>query len=183
DWIEAVIDEAIDMETQPGTSPDGSDEQRARLRAFFEAHPEYREASERQKLADLACAFGIEDAHAKLTSPEPRTPLTVTVTADGWKLVVAHASDWCTSDDWAWFTNDVQTAVTAKGVLWDYAGARNDAVVVMRDGAELVRVPLEGQGYLVLGDGVEKAEIGHDMADGVITSIGEHFGMELGATE
>ncbi len=178
-WIDAAIDRALEMETMPGTSGEASEERRDELRAFFQKHPEYEDEAELDKLADLACAFGIESAHERLHHPEPLTPYVVEVDKPGWKLVVAHASYHCTSDDWSWFTNDVQTAVTAKGILWDYANADHDVLVVKLGGEEVARVPLQEQGYLMLQEGQLPLDVGHDMPEGVIAEASKVFGVEL----
>ena len=171
------IDEAIEMETMPGTSGDESEERMKELRAFFLAHPEYEDPAELEKLADLACGYGLEEAHVKLHDPEPRTPRTVTVEKPGWKLMVAYSEYHCTSDDWSWFTNEVREAVSPKGVGWDYAGATHDVLVVKLGDEEVQRVPLEGQGYLMLHDGKDPQHAGHDMPEGVIEAAQDAFGL------
>lgn len=175
-WIDDAIADAVELETMPGTSGDPGEEHLEELRAFFVAHPEYEDPDERRKLADLACAFGFIDAHERFHDPKARSPYEVTVDGPGWKLMVAHASDHCTSDDWSWFTNEVQTAMTPLGVQWAYAGANHDVLVVKRGEDDVKRIPLENQGYLMLKDGGEPEDLGHDMPEGIIERAKEYFG-------
>lgn len=178
DWIDALIPKAIEWEIMPGTTADENPERPAQLRAFFEAHPEYRDDEALQaELADLACAFGVEDGHERRVNPPPATPLVVEVSTDDWRVMVAHAGGWCTSDDWSWFTNEVQEAVTAKGITWGYGDATNDVLIVKRGETELARQPLAGSGYTMLAAGKSAGETGHDMVDGVLGAAGGYFGV------
>lgn len=181
DWIEIAVEEALGWEEMPGTTMDEdyAEQRRGELRTFFEAHEVYADPQEREKLADLACAFQIEGAHERLRSPKPREAAEVEVDGDGWRLVVAHASGWCTSDDWSWFTAEVGEALEGTGIVYAYAGAENDVLVVRRGGAEVARHPLEGQGYLLLAEGRPPGEAPHDMVDGVLEAASGYFGIEL----
>lgn len=42
--------------------------------------------------------------------------------------------------------------------------------------AEVKRIPLENQGYLLLKDGGEPEDLGHDMPEGIIERAREYFG-------
>lgn len=181
DWIDAAVQEAIGWEEQPGTMLDEAYVQRRlpELRTFFQAHPEYEDPERRETLADLACAFQLEGAHERLANPEPTAPLEVEVTGEDWRVLVSHASGWCTSDDWAWFSNSVHEAAEAEGITTGSAGAQNPELVVVRDGTVLVRHPLEDQGYALLQAGKAPEEVEHDMVDGVLAAASAYFGVEL----
>lgn len=176
DWVDAVAEEAVAWEIMPGTTAPENPERPAQLRVFFAAHPEYADPARRALLADLACAFGVEQGHERLLHPAPREALVVDVEAADWRVVVAHADGWCTSDDWSWFTNSVDEAVRAEGVTTAYGGAIHDALVVRRGGVEVGRYPLTGQGYLMVAAGRSPGEAGHDQVDGVLREVSDYFG-------
>lgn len=178
-WVDQAVAEALEWEVMPGTTGDPDDGTRAAaLRTFFLAHPEYADAARRTPLADHACAIGTEASHERITKPPARVPLEVTVDKDSWQLVVAHSSVLCTSDDWSWYTHEVSEAMGAMGIQYGYAPAGNDVVIVRRGGAEVARLPLEGQGYVVAGAGRSPLELGHDVSAGVIEAVSKYFGTE-----
>lgn len=171
DWIEAAVQDALAAEQMPGTTGEEDPARPGQLRSFFAAHPEYADQTRLDALLADACADGIEGTHARLLDPPPRAPLVVEVGADPWRLVVIHAASRCTSDDWSWFTHEVEEAMGARGVPTAYADADHDAVVVQRAGQELGRYPLSGQGYLALEAGRAPVEAAHAPPEEVITAL------------
>jgi hypothetical protein len=165
-WVDGAVAEALYWEVMPGTSGDEDDGTRAaELRTFFLAHPEYADAARRELLAREACGLdGTEAAHAWVSSPPARTPLVVDVQSEAWELFVAYADQNCTSDDWSWFTNEANLAAAARGATTAYADPRHDAVIVNLNGREVVRIPLEGTGYLGARAGVDPQELGYTPA-------------------
>lgn len=181
-WVDQAVGEALAWEVMPGTTDDPDDGTRAAaLRTFFLAHPEYADAARRAPLADHACAIGTEASHERITKPPARVPLEVAVDKESWRLVVAHSAVLCTSDDWSWYTHEVGEAVGAMGIQYEHAEAENDVVIVRRGGAEVARLPLEGQGYVVAGAGRSPLALGHDMSAGVIEAVSTYFGTEAPA--
>jgi len=180
-WVDQAIGDALEWEEMPGTTmPEGWAEERSpQLRAFFEAHPEYEDPRTREQLADLSCAMGIEDAHDRLTNPEPLATLEIAAAAEDWKVIVAYSRDWCTSDDWAWFTNDVSTAAEAVGVQFEYAGARYSHIQLKRGETEVATHALEGQGYLMLRAGKEPGVAGHGLVSDVLTDASDFFDLPM----
>ena len=176
-WVAAAVEEALDWEVMPGTTGDPEPGRAEALRAFFLAHPEYQDPERRAGLADLACAFGTEEAHTRLTQPTPAVPFVVEVTEPSWRLVVIHAGDWCTSDDWAWFTNEIGEALQTHGIQSVYADASHNAVVVQRGGQEAGRYPLEGTGYLALQAGRAPEDTAHDLPESVMSQLNTYFGL------
>lgn len=177
EWIDEAVALALEWEVQPGTSPEEDPERPGQLRTFFEAHPEYSDSEKLYQLQDPACAFGIEGAHERLGAK--KEPLVVEVSSDDWRVMVAVAGGFCTSDDWAWFTNEVQETVKQKKITYEYATADNDVLVIRRAGKELLRRPLDGQGYVMLAAGKEPGETGHDMVPGVLAAASDYFGVAL----
>jgi len=175
-WVDAAVQEAVDWEEMPGTTSEDDPARRDALRAFFLAHPVYEDPARRQALADMACAMGTEAAHERLAKQPPAKPMVVEVKGPAWRLVVAHASDWCTSDDWAYFTHTVDEGVTARGIDYAYAGAEVSEVVVTSGGAEQARLTLDGQGYLLAKANARSQDAAHDMPDGVLEQAWDYFG-------
>ncbi|MSQ04261.1 MAG: hypothetical protein EXR71_20640 [Myxococcales bacterium] len=134
--------EALSWEQMPGTSGGEEDPKRPpALHAFFLGHPEYADPAHREALAGEACGMdNTEAAHAWLKNPPPRTPLILEVTSESWKVFVAHSSHHCTSDDWAYYTSEANTAASQRGADVGYADPTNDAVVVRLHGQELARI-------------------------------------------
>lgn len=163
-WVDEAVAEALEWEVMPGTSGGEEDPARpAALRAFFLAHPEYRDPEQRARLAREACGLdGTEAAHAYLVNPPPKTPVIVEVSGADWKVMVSHADAHCTSDDWSWYTSEASQAAAARGAVTAYGGAENDVVVVVSAGTELARIPLSGQGWLMARAGREPAEAPYD---------------------
>ena len=176
-WIAEAIEEAVQWEVMPGTSGEEEPGRRDELRGFFEAHPEYEDPQKREGLADLACGMGTEGGHAWLMKPEPKTPAVVQVSSDEWRVVLAHASHWCTSDDWAWFTNEVAEEARKHGIQYAYAGATNDVMVVMHGEEQVARYPLSEEGYLFAAPGRESENTDHDLPEFVISAMDTYFGL------
>lgn len=176
EWIASAVDEALQWEVMPGTSDEPKPGRSEALRTFFLAHPEYADEGRRAKLAEHACGLGTEGAHDWVTKPRPETPLKVTVSAPDWKVVVAHSSNNCTSDDWSWFNDQVHTGTTERGVGWGYGAPENDVLVVQRDGKEVARHALRGQGYLLVKAGSPPQEVEHSPADSVLEEVDGYFG-------
>lgn len=177
DWVTEAVEQALAWEIMPGTSGGEVDPERAAtLRAFFLAHPEYRDPDKRALLARQACGLdGTEAAHAYLANPPPKTPVTVEVTGTDWKVMVAHADDHCTSDDWSWYTNEASQAASARGAVTAYGGPENDVVVVVSGGTEVARFPLSGQGWLMARAGQEPTEAAYDPSS-YVGSFDAYFG-------
>lgn len=175
-WIDEAVEQALDWEEMPGTTRDDDPVHTEALRSFFKTHPEYRDPARRQALADMACALGTEQAHERLMKPNKPAPMAVEVSGPQWQVVVAHASDWCTSDDWSVFTHTVGEAARARGIAYAYAGAEVSEVVVTAAGAEQARLTLSGQGYLMAKANAPSRGAGHDLPDGVISEMTKYFG-------
>jgi hypothetical protein len=176
EWVTEAVAQATDWEVMPGTTSEENPERTLELRAFFLAHPEYEDPDERQKLADMACSLGTEEAHKRLNNPKAAQPMVVHVDSASWSLVISHSSYWCTSDDWSYFTNEVDEAVAAKGIQTAYANAEVSQVVVKSGETELARIPMDGQGYVFARAGQPTSEMEHDMPEGVIQGAMEYFG-------
>lgn len=175
-WVDQAVDEAIAWEVMPGTTEEEDPARRPVLRAFFESHPEYADAEARGPLSAHACGLGgTEAAHEWLTHPPPRTPVTVEVSGDDWRVFVAHADAWCTSDDWSWYSSEANTGAGARGAVIAYGGPDNDAVVVMSEGREVARAALSGQGFLALRAGAPSAEIAYDPS-AIESALDAYFG-------
>lgn len=175
-WIDDAVAEALDAEVMPGTSGEADPAREPALRAFFAAHPEYRDPEKRQPLWDHACGLdGTEAAHAWLTQPPPKTPVVVKVESDDWRVFAAHADVHCTSDDWAWYSAEANQAATARGAAIGYGDANNDVLVVQRNGEEVARFRLTGQGYVALRSGRGPIELPYDPV-GVEEALDAYFG-------
>lgn len=175
DWIEGAIDLAVEWEAMPGMEGEEDPERRKQLRAFFEAHPEYEDRAKLDTLQADAC-MGIERAHEWVKAPVYK-PLVVEVSEENWRVMIAFARNQCTSEDWAWFTDDVRKGVEAQKITYAYGSNENNIVIVQRDGKEVARMPLEGQGYAMLAAGKEPGKTGHDMADSVLAAAWRYFGV------
>ena len=164
-WVSAAVEEALAWEVMPGTTeePDASGERAEALRHFFLAHPEYADPAAREPLAAHACGMdGTEAAHAWLTHPPPKTPVTIDDDRDDWRVLVVHADVHCTSDDWAWYSSEAVQGAQARGALTAWGGPDEDVVVVRSNGREVARVPLSGQGFLAARAGTEPADLPYD---------------------
>lgn len=179
-WVEAAVREALEWEVMPGTTAVEDPTRPPALRAFFLGHPEYEAADRRAALADLACAFGTEEAHKRLSAPAAPAPYVVELTDPSGRVVLAHASSWCTSDDWSWFTNEVGEALKGRGIPYAYAGAEYNELVLRRGEAEVARFPLSGQGYLATELGRAPTEIGHSMVEDVLPALWAYYGSGSG---
>jgi hypothetical protein len=164
DWIAAAVDEALSFEVMPGTTGEEDDGTRAAaLRTFFETHPEYSDPARREALAMHACGLdGTEAAHEFLVNPPPKEPVLVDVVAEDWKVFVTHADSYCTSDDWGWYSAEAGQFATARGAVTAGGSPTNDVVIVRREGTEVARAPLSGQGWLMLRSGKPAEELPYD---------------------
>jgi len=175
-WIEDAVNEALDNEMMPGTSGDPEPGREDALRAFFQAHPEYRTAESREPLWAHACGLdGTEAAHAFLANPPPRTPIEVEVEGHDWRVFVAHASVYCTSDDWSVYSYEASEAAKERGAITAYGNAQADAVIIRSGDRELTRIPLSGQGYIAVRAGVDPLPIAYHPF-GAREAIDEYFG-------
>ena len=77
-------------------------------------------------------------------------------------MVVAYADVMCTSDDWTAYSHAALEAGAQAGAVTGYADARRTVLLVRAGEEELARVPLEGQGFLVVRAGQEPVPIGYD---------------------
>ena len=150
-WLDQAVADALEFETMPGTEPEPTSAAREdELRAFFRAHPEYRDPEERAKLGLHACGLeGVEAAHRYLQDPPPKEPLVIVDDRAAWTVFVAHADNHCTSDDWGWYASEANQAATARGAVIGYAGPENDVVVVQSQGREVARIPVSGQAFVI----------------------------------
>lgn len=170
-WVDDAVRAALDWEVMPGTNEEPEPGREAELRVFFEGHPEYQDPASREVLADIACALGTEQGHARLAAGITYEPVVVDVAADDWKVLLVHQTPWCTSDDWSYYSAEVGDGTESRGLKLAQAGPQNDVVVVKRGEAELLRLPLSGQGYLLLRPDHEPVDIGHGMSDGVLAEL------------
>lgn len=176
-WIAEAVAAALEWEVMPGTTGEPDDGTRAAaLRTFFLAHPEYIDATLRERLASEACGLGTEGAHEWLTKPPPKTPAIVEVNTDAWEVFVAHSQYNCTSDDWSWYSSEASEAASARGAVTGYAGANNDVVVVQREGRELARIPVKEQGFLAARAGAEPKELGYSPTPELVPDLDAYFG-------
>jgi hypothetical protein len=178
DWVESAVSEALGWEVMPGTTGEDDDGTRAAaLRTFFQAHPEYRDPDRRALLAAEACGLGgTEQAHAWLANPPAPKALDVEVTSPDWAIFVAHADQNCTSDDWSYYSTEVGEAAAARGAGNHYAGAGTNAVVVRMAGSELIRIPLQGQGFLVARAGAEPQDLAYAPTPELLPALDLAFG-------
>lgn len=180
DPLEALVEQALEWEVMPGTTAEPSPGRADELRAFFRAHPEYlTDPAAREALADLACAFGVEEGHRRRLHPDPPAPLVVEVGDADWKVMVARSDRWCTSEDWSWFVHDVSAAVQPR-VVWGYADPGNPELIVVRGGEELGRTALDRGGYLTWAAGREPAWADHDVPESVVGVAAGYFGFSFG---
>lgn len=175
-WVADAVKQALEWEIMPGTTGEPEPGRADQLRTFFLAHPEYADPARREPLALHACGLGTEAAHTYLTSPPPKTPVEISVTTDDWRVVVAHASKHCTSDDWSYYTSEVGQALDARGVKYEYGGPDNDVAVVKRDGAEVGRIPLTGQGFAAARAGKAPIEVEYATTDTVLAGLDPYLG-------
>lgn len=176
-WIDQAVQEALDWEVMPGTTGEEDDGTRAAaLRTFFTSHPEYAAPERRALLAANACGLdGTEAAHEYLVKPPPKEPLVVDVTDAAWKVFVAHADHHCTSDDWSWYSSESSTAASERGATTAYGTPTNDVLVVRLAGAEVARVPLTDQGFLVVKAGAPAQELGYAPTPEITPGMDAYF--------
>jgi hypothetical protein len=176
-WIDEAVAEALSWEIMPGTEAEEDDGTRAAaLRAFFAAHPEYADPAKREALGRHGCGPDLtEGAHAFLNSRTPKETVYVDAPGTGWGLVAAYADVLCTSDDWTWFTAEVNQAASERGFLTTYADAKAGTIVVREGGKEVGRAVLEGQGYVLMKAGARPVLVGHDTPDTVIEAMDGYF--------
>lgn len=175
-WVAAAVEEALAWEIMPGTTGEPEPGRAGELRAFFLGHPEYADATRRAALAEHACGIGTEGAHTQLTAPPAKVALELTVDAADWRVVVAHASTHCTSDDWSWYTSEVGEALQARGVAYGYGGPDHDVAVVRREGVEVARLPLAGQGFAAVRAGAAPIEVEYGPTEGVLAALDPYLG-------
>ena len=162
-WVEEAVEDALDNEIMPGTTGEPEPGREDALRAFFQAHPEYRDAERRAPLWEHACGLGgTEEAHEYITNPPPKAPVEVEVEGDDWRVFVAHAAGHCTSDDWGWYTAEATESAQAFGAVTAYGNADTDALVIRSKGKELLRMPLSGKGYIVARASQAPKQLGYD---------------------
>lgn len=162
DWIADAVEEALYAELMPGTTEEPDLSRVPALETFFRAHPEYADPDKREALWAHACGMdGAEAAHAFLTKPPAKTPSVVEVEGDDWKVFVVHTDAYCTSDDFGYYAYESSEAARSFGAVVGSGRPTNDAVVVMRDGKEVARIPLDGMGYTVLKAGGEPEVFGY----------------------
>ncbi len=171
-WVAEAVADALQFELFPGITDETQNDIRAsELRAFFHAHPEYSNPDLRMELAKDACNGGTEAAHERRVSPPPKQTLKVELSRPEEVVVVIHADRLCTSDDWAYYTNEVQEALDSQGIHHASAGADHDTVVLVHEGVEVRKEPLKDQGYLVLQHGKSAKNVEHNLGEVVLTEI------------
>jgi len=173
-WIDAAVEEALDSEIMPGTSGEPDLSRKGALKIFFKAHPEYRDADQRAQLWEHACGLdGTEAAHAFITNPPPKKPVEVEVKGDDWRVFVAHASGHCTSDDWGYYSSEANQAATEHGATTAYGNANSDQLIIRKDGKELHRIQLSGQGFIAVRAGQKPSPMVYD--PGISGSVARYF--------
>lgn len=176
-WVDVAVQEALEWEVMPGTTAEEDDGTRAAaLRTFFLAHPEYEDPARRAPLAESACGLdGTEAAHEYLVNPPPKVPVVVDVSVEDWKVFATHADRHCTSDDWGWYASESNMAAADRGVTTAHGGPDNDVLIVRRDGVEVARVPLAGQGFLVVRAGAKEQELGYAPTPEILPEMEAYF--------
>lgn len=177
-WVAGAVQEALEWEIMPGTTAEEDDGTRAAaLRTFFLAHPEYADPARREALAAHACGLGgTEAAHQHLASPPAPEPLIVQVSGADWRVFVAHADRWCTSDDWSWYSNEASEAAAAHGAVVAYGDPKARELVIRQGEEELARVPLAGQGFLIARAGAAPEELGYGPTESLSPRMAAYFG-------
>ena len=126
-------------------------------------------------------ALGPATAEGKVVQPIAsygNCPAQVDPTCSGPGAIYLDNGPWGaeTSEDWAWFSNDVATAAKKAGLHVD-----NRAQWVL-DRCDGTRVKIEKQetvGYWVVKPGAEPLWIQHDMTDSVLSQASAYLGLEL----
>ena len=102
-----------------------------------------------------------------------------------WRAIVIWQTTTDTSEDWAFFTNDVSRAAQAAGIDIVWAG-ESAKVPIVRDGTTLTTLDLGGQthapiGYLFSRSGHDPEFHEHSMPHDVLSAASAYFGVELTA--
>lgn len=117
-----------------------------------------------------------------------KPPLEVDVATAPWRVIVAFAQLYDTSEDWAFFVGDVQEAVKEHAVGTGSLQWGQQEVQVMRNGRPVhkVAVPAEAlepfaQGYLVIMEGKEPQLFGHAPVAELLPAMGKLLELPLSA--
>jgi len=119
---------------------------------------------------------------------EAKEPLEVDVATAPWRVIIAFAQFYDTSEDWAFFVGDVQKAVKEHAVGMGYLQWGQRELQVMRNGRPVhkVAVPAEAlepfaQGYLVIMEGKEPQLFGHAPVAELLPDMGKLLELPLSA--
>lgn len=184
---DAALGELLDAEDPEHQLTDQARQARqAALRAFVDATPDFAE----WKVAVLDTITGqdaktTEEAYTLVKADfAPKPPQPVAVTGEPWKVVVIVSQAEDTTEDWAYYTFEVQKALEAEGiaVVWLKSGGMT-AVSVQRDGKEVDTIDAKPFldpdhttiGYLFAMDGATPKWQEHEVSDVVVGAAHAYF--------
>ncbi len=106
-----------------------------------------------------------------------------TLFPSAWRALVIWQTTTETSEDWGWFTSDVQAAAQAAGILV-LAGGDAVKLPVVVDGRTMTTLDLgdyrtEPLGYIFVMEGQEPAWQAHAMTGEVLSAASGYFGVQL----
>jgi len=144
----------------------------------------------REQLVDRLTSHDQEAAAEALAGIKedfaPSGAAQVAVETAPWRVVVAFAQYYDTSEDWAFFVNDVFTASKPHAIGTDYIDKGAERIEVVRRGITVATLPLApdtrepfAQGYVAAMEGKEPIVLGHDLSDAVLEQLSEYFELRL----
>ena len=193
----AVAEELLEAELAPPPFSEEepeelADEVRAeRLEALAAWVVETPEVVARRKLvvdrlqshADEAAAEAYAGVVADFDASDPAK---VEVATAPWRVVVAYAQYYDTSEDWAFFVNDVFEAGKGHAIGSGYLSKGATQLQVTRRGIAVATIDLPpetrepfAQGYVAAMEGKEPLLLGHDQPDELLFDLSDYFGVTL----
>ncbi|MDP2304693.1 MAG: hypothetical protein Q8P18_01530 [Pseudomonadota bacterium] len=154
------------------------------IRAFLAAHPDVAAwETPVQSVLESGSALTLEEAwkvHQEDKKPLP--PVTIEVSGAPYRALIIVGSHYVRSEDWGFFVNDVDVALTAQGVVTGSVHEGHYAVHLVRDGATVGTVDTTPYlfgvvGYLFVMEGKEPLFHPHDMPDAVLSDASAYFGV------
>jgi len=193
----ALADELVEAEQAPPPFSDEEPEPLApevraervdALAAWAVDHPEA--LTHGRLLVDRLHAHADERAEEALAGLladlQPKDPLQVEVATAPWRLVVAYANAYDTSEDWAFFVHDVFEAGKEHAVGQGHLKLGHDRLQVTRRGIVVHEVELPPEvtepfasGYLAVMEGKAPVVVGHAPPDEVLEELSDYFGIRL----
>lgn len=148
---------------------------------------EHKLVAHEEMLTDIAGANTIEWAIDRVVRDLKSKPaLRIEVTETPWRILLVYSNVYATSEDWAYYSDEVLSAAKEKGIKGGSLQMGQHVIVIVRGGEDIATLALpEGErgyghvGYLFAKEGATLELSEHDMSDGVLGRAGRYFGVSF----